>query len=71
VKALAPRTAIMTASVPELAKRTFSTDVTRAMILSASSACSSAGAGKTVPKAACSIMASFTAGTAWPWIEAV
>ena len=54
VKALAPRTAIMTASVPEFAKRTFSTDATRPTIRSASSACSPPGAGNTVPSAACS-----------------
>jgi hypothetical protein len=40
VKALAPRTAIITAFVPEFAKRTFSTDATKPTIRSASSACS-------------------------------
>ncbi len=71
VNALAARTAIMTASVPELANLTFSTEATRSTIRSARSACSSAGAGNTVPNAACRAIASFTAGTAWPWTLAV
>ena len=48
--------------------RTISIDGTSAMIRSAISTSSAVGAPKAVPRAACRVMASTTAGCAWPRI---
>jgi hypothetical protein len=56
----------MHASVPELVKRTISTDGTASMTTLASSFSSGPGAPNEVPLAIVSLMVARTSGLAWP-----
>ena len=59
----------MAASVPELTRRTFSTDGIASTISCASSTSPSVGAPKDVPRAAASVTAATTSGSACPKIN--
>ena len=61
----------MVASVPELVKRIFSIEAMRLTSSRASATSGGLGAAKEVPRAACSRIASTTAGWAWPATSAV
>ena len=61
--------ALIAASVPELTSRTFSTDGTASTISAASSTSASVGAPNDVPRAAASVMAATTSGSACPKIN--
>ena len=69
VKPRARRTALITASVPELTRRTFSTDGTAATIFSASRTSASVLAPNDVPRAAASVTACTMRGGACPKIS--
>jgi hypothetical protein len=71
VKARAPLTAIITASLPELVKRTRSAEGTRSQRTAASSISSGVGSGNDEPCASRRVAASTIAGWAWPWMSAV
>ena len=73
VKARATRTAIITASVAELVKRTRSIDGVRAQMRSASSPCRAIGAGtaEASPWAAVRVIASTIFGCACPCTSGV
>jgi hypothetical protein len=71
VKARAPFTAIITASLPELVKRTRSADGRRSHSSAASSTSSGVGNGNDEPCAIRRLAASTMAGWAWPWMRAV
>ena len=66
VTARARRNALMVASVPELTKRTISTEGTISMTISANSTSRRVGAPKDVPFSAARLTASTTAGWACP-----
>ena len=68
VCARASRTAVMTASVPELVKRTRSTGPTRRTISSARRTSSVQGAPNDADEAAAALIAATTEGWAWPRI---
>ena len=63
--------AIITASVPELPKRTRSRPGTRSTSSSASATSSGVDAANAVPRASCRLTASTSGGKACPWISAV
>ncbi|CFN67672.1 Uncharacterised protein [Bordetella pertussis] len=62
----ARRMAVMVASVPELTRRTCSSDGRRAISISASSTSASVGAPNDRPWTAASCTARTTSGWAWP-----
>ena len=61
----------MTASVPELPKRTRSSAGTRAVSSSASATSSGVEVAKAVPRLTWRVTASTIGGKPWPWIRAV
>ncbi len=65
-KPRASRSALITASVPEETRRTFSTEGTASTISAASSTSASVGAPKLVPRSAASRTASTVSGSACP-----
>ena len=69
MKPRASRTALITASVPELTKRTRSHQGSRAMNFSASSTSRRLGAPKLAPSRTASNTAASTSGSAWPRIS--
>ena len=71
VKARAPLIATITASLPELVKRTRSAEGTRSQRSAARSTSSGVGSGNEAPSASRRVAASTMAGWAWPWISAV
>ena len=64
----ATRAALIVASVPELTKRTRSSDGTSRCTSAASSTSSGLGAPKLVPSLACRAIAVARPFGAWPWI---
>ncbi len=71
VKPRAALIAIMTASLPEFVKRTWSTLATRSTMSAARSISSAVGSGKDAPRASRRVAASVTAGCAWPCMSDV
>jgi hypothetical protein len=71
VKARAPLSAIITASLPELVKRTRSAEGRRSQSSAARSISSGVGIGKEAPWARRRVAASTMAGCACPWMSAV
>jgi len=65
----ATRTALITASVPELTRRTFSAEGTADTIISANRTSASVLAPNDVPRAAASVTAWTTRAGAWPKIS--
>lgn len=63
--------AIITASVPESPKRTWSSPGSRSTGSSASRSPSGVEKAKFVPRERCAVTAWTTGGKAWPWISAV
>jgi hypothetical protein len=63
--------AIITASLPELVKRTRSAEGRRSHSSAASSISSGVGSGNDAPWASRRVAASTIDGCAWPWISAV
>ena len=71
MKARAARIAIITASLPELAKRQWRAQAMREVRISASSISCLVGSPKQVPEAITSVTAAMICGFAWPWISVV
>ena len=69
VAARATRTALIVASVPELTKRTRSTDGTRRQTSRPSSTSCAVGAPKLVPRPAAPRRARVSSGGACPWMS--
>ena len=71
LNARAQRSVINVASLPELVKRSCSTDGTRERMISASATWLRVGAAYADPRCICSVTALTTAGFAWPSISDV
>ena len=71
VNARATRTAIITASVPEFAKRMRSIEPTRSHSICDSRIVFSCGAAKHAPCPSWAWIAATTSGWAWPWMSDV